>query len=180
MYGAEVEFKKYFDLPIQANWWGNNRLYLATNYTWSNSEVSVEEGDSVRPFGFVEPVAAELFVIDGSALQGQSDHIGNLQIGIEDDTTRTQATLIANYVSERVSARGRPGQPDYIQKPGTSLDLVVRKGFMLGNTEMSLGFSARNLLETEYEEFQERGGSRVDVLRYDPGVSYSFSLSASF
>ncbi len=180
VYGVEVEFKKYFDLPIQANWLGDSRLYLATNYTWSNSEVTVKDGDTVIPAGFVAPVEASLFVTDGSVLQGQSDHIANLQIGIEDPSTRTQATLIANYVSERVSARGRPTQPDYIQKPGTSLDLVLRKGFMLGDKEMTLGFSARNLLDTRYEEFQERGGNRVDVLSYTPGISYSLSISASF
>lgn len=180
VYGAEVEFKKYYDLPIQASWWGDNRLYFATNYTFSQSEVNAEEGDTVQPFGFVEPVDALLFVRDGSVLQGQSEHIANLQVGIEDASTGTQATLIANYVSERVSARGRPGQPDYIDKPGTSLDFVLRKGFNLGDTKVTLGFAARNILETEYQEFQERGGNRVDIYRYDPGVSYSLSLSASF
>ena len=180
VYGAEVEFKKYFDLPIQANWWGDNRLYFATNYTFSQSEVNADEGDTVQPFGFFEPVDALLFVRDGSELQGQSDHIANLQVGVENESTGSQATLIANYVSDRVSARGRPGQPDYIDSPGVSLDFVLRKGFTLGDTKMTLGFAARNLLETEYEEFQERGGNRVNVFRYDQGVSYSLSLSASF
>ena len=180
LYGAEIEAKKYFELPINASWWGDKRLYLAANYTWSSSEVQVEDGDTVHPYGFLTPQDATLFVRDGSQLQGQSDHIGNLQLGIESEATRTQATLIANYVGERISARGRPGQPDYVEKPGTSLDLVLRKGFNLGTTEMSLGFSARNLLETDYREFQEGGGNRVDVYRYEPGVSYTLSLSASF
>ncbi|WP_407352256.1 TonB-dependent receptor domain-containing protein [Luteimonas sp. R10] len=180
LYGAEIEAKKYFDLPIEANWWGDNRLYFSGNYTWSNSEVEVKEGDTVHPYGFAQPVDAALFVRDGSQLQGQSDHIANLQVGIESETTRTQATLIANYVGERITARGRPGQPDYIEKPGTTLDFVLRKGFNLGDTEMSIGFSARNILDTEYQEYQERGGNRADVYRYEPGVSYTLSLSASF
>ena len=180
VYGAEIEFKKYFDPAIDAAWWGENRLYVASNYTWSQSEVNADEGDTVRPYGFPAPVDATLFVRDGSTLQGQSDHIANLQLGIEDEATRTQATLIANYVSERISARGRPGQPDYIDEPGTSLDFVLRKGFTLGGTDMTLGFSARNLLDTDYQEYQERDGNRVDVLRYEQGVSYDVSLSASF
>ena len=45
---------------------------------------------------------------------------------------------------------------------------------------MTLGFSARNLLDTDYKEYQERDGNRVDVLRYEQGVSYDVSLSASF
>ncbi|NZA26608.1 TonB-dependent receptor [Luteimonas sp. SJ-92] len=180
LYGAEIEAKKYFDLPIEANWWGDNRLYFSGNYTWSNSEVEVKEGDTVRPYGFTRPVDAALFVRDGSQLQGQSDHIANLQFGIESETSRTRATLIANYVGERITARGRPGQPDYIEKPGTTLDFVLRKGFDLGGREMAIGFSARNILDTEYQEYQERGGNRADVYRYEPGVSYTLSLSAEF
>ncbi|MFP7722898.1 TonB-dependent receptor domain-containing protein [Lysobacter sp. A3-1-A15] len=180
LFGAEIEIKKYFDPAIDARWWGDSRLYVASNYTWSDSEVNASQGDTVRPYGFPAPVDATLFVRDGSTLQGQSDHIANLQLGIEDEATRTQATLIANYVSERISARGRPGQPDYIDAPGTSLDFVLRRGFTLGGTDMTLGFSARNLLDTDYHEYQERDGNRVDVLRYSPGVSYSVSLSASF
>lgn len=179
LYGAEIEAKKYVALPIEANWWGDKRLYVAANYTWSNSEVNVDEGDTVHPYGFQTPQQARLFVRDGSVLQGQSDHIANLQFGIESESTRTQATLIANYVGERISARGRPGQPDYVENPGASLDLVLRKGFDLGGTEMTLGFSARNLLEADYREYQD-GIERVDVYRYNPGVSYSLSLSASF
>ena len=121
VYGAEVEFKKYFDDVFAADWWGANRMYLATNYTWSQSEVNADEGDTVQPFGYPAPVDARLFVRDGSDMQGQSEHIANLQFGVENESTGLQATLIANHVSERVSARGRPGQPDYMQEPGTTL-----------------------------------------------------------
>ncbi|MFZ7095561.1 TonB-dependent receptor domain-containing protein [Luteimonas dalianensis] len=180
LFGFEAEVKKYLDLPIQANWWGDKRLYLAANYTWSDSEVEVKDGDMVHPYGFTTPQDATLFVRDGSELQGQSNHIGNLQLGIESETSGTQATLIANYVGERVSARGRPGQPDYMENPGTSLDFVLRQDINLGRTGMTLGFSARNLLETDFREYQQAGGNKIDVYRYEPGVSYTLSLSASF
>lgn len=180
LYGAELEVKKYLDLPIQAQWWGDSRLYVGGNYTWSTSTVNVREGDTVHPYGFPSPVDASLFVRDGSALQGQSDHIANLQLGIESVNSGLQATLMANYVSERIASRGRPGQPDYIEKPGTSLDFVLNKRFDLGQTPVTLGFSARNLLETEHREYQQRGDNRVDIYRFNPGVSYSVSLSASF
>lgn len=180
LFGFEAEVKKYLDLPIQANWWGDKRLYLAANYTWSDSEVEVKDGDMVHPYGFTTPQDATLFVRDGSELQGQSNHIGNLQLGIESETSGTQATLIANYVGERVSARGRPGQPDYMENPGTSLDFVLRQDINLGRTGMTLGFSARNLLETDFREYQQADGNKIDVYRYEPGVSYTLSLSASF
>ncbi len=178
LFGFETEVKKYFDLPVQTSWWGDKRLYLAANYTWSDSEVEVKDGDLVHPYGFASPQDATLFVRDGSELQGQSNHIGNLQIGIEAGTT--QATLIANYVGERVSARGRPGQPDYMENPGTSLDFVLRQEFNFGRNPVTLGFSARNLLETDFRQYQQAGGNKVDVYRYEPGVSYTLSLSTSF
>ena len=45
---------------------------------------------------------------------------------------------------------------------------------------MTVGFEARNLLGEEYSEYQEFGGGRADVMRYDLGTSYSFEISASF
>lgn len=178
--GFEFDAKKYFDLPIQAAWWGDKRLYVAGNYTWSDSEVKAGESDTVHPYGYASPIPARLFVRDGSQLQGQSEHIANLQLGIESASSGFQATLVANHVSERILARGRPGQPDYMEKPGTTLDLVVRKGFDLWGRRGTLAFTARNLLETDHEEYQERGGRRVDVYTYEPGVSYSVSLSVDF
>jgi len=181
LYGAEFDAKKYLDLPFEAEWWGEKRLYVAGNYTYAKSEVKVQDGDTVIPLGFNGvPQDARLFVRDGSQLQGQSEHIANLQLGIEDPGTRSQATLVATYVGERISARGRAGQPDIIQKPGTMLDLVIRKGEEIGNAEVTVGLEFRNLLDTEYQEFQELGGGRVDVNRYDLGRSVSLSITASF
>ena len=181
VYGFEVDFKRYFDLPIDARWWGDNKLYLATNYTWSDSEVNADAGDVVQPYGYPGPVPALEFVKDGSRLQGQSEHIANLQVGIESDSSKLKATLIANYVSERISARGRPGQPDYLEDPGTTLDFVVRKGLAdWGMFTPSLSFSARNLLDTKYQEYQESAGNRIDIYTYKPGVSWDVSLTLAF
>lgn len=180
VYGAELEFKKYFDPGFAADWWSGNRLYLATNYTWTQSEVNAGEDDTVQPYGFATPVAARLFVQDGSELQGQSEHIANLQFGVENEDKGLQATLIANYVSERISARGRPGQPAYMEDPGLSLDFVLRKTMRFGDTPVTLGLSARNILDTEYHEYQERAGQKIHLNRYDPGVSWSASISVEF
>ncbi|MFC4728789.1 TonB-dependent receptor domain-containing protein [Coralloluteibacterium thermophilus] len=181
LYGAEVDFRRYFDLPIQADWWGQKRLYVGGNYTYTKSEVKAKAGDVVYPLGFNgQPVDALQFVRVGSAMQGQSQDIANVQIGIEDEASRSQLTLAATYVGERISARGRPGQPDFVQRPGTMLDLIARKGIDFGGTEVTVSFEARNLLGTEYQEYQELGGGRVDINRYDLGRSFSINLSAAF
>lgn len=182
LYGIEADYKKYFDLPFNLSWIGSeNRLFVAANYTWSQSEVSVSEDDVVFPLaGGGQPRPAAELVRDGSQLQGQSEHLANFQIGVEDSASRSQAALLVTYAGPRISARGRPGQPDFIQKPGALLDFVARKAFSMGTTELTFGFEARNLLGTEYQEFQELGGGRVDLNRYDLGTTYSFNLSASF
>ena len=86
---------------------------------------------------------ASLFIRDGARLQGQSDQIGNLQLGLESADASSQATLIVNYVSERISARGLPGQPDYMQRPGTTVDFNLRKGLSWSGYRGEIGFAAR-------------------------------------
>jgi len=188
VHGLELDFRKYFASP--AAWTGDSRLFLAANYTWSDSEVQVEEGDVAYTLaGNGRPQAASELVLDGSRLQGQSEHLANLQLGIENPATRSQATLLVGYASERINARGINGytpdgivvvQPDYMQDPGTTVDLVLKKGLRLWDTDVTLGFEARNLLGEEYSEYQAFGGGRADVMRYDLGTSYSFEISASF
>jgi TonB-dependent receptor len=181
LYGAEFELKKYFDLTIQSAWWGGNRLFAATNYTYAKSEVQVSAGDVVYPLsGNGVPRAASDYIRDGAALQGQSKNLANVQLGIENDARRTQVTLLATYVGKRISARGRPGQPDIVQDPGTIVDLVVRQGFSAFEHDFTFGVEARNLFREDFEEFQELGGGRVDVNRYKLGTSFSLSLTAEF
>ena len=179
--GAEIELKKYFEFPSAGlDFVANKRWLMSGNYTYSNSEVRVGEGDMVitqNSLGVAQP--ASFYVVDGSRLQGQSDHVANLQLGWEDDTARSQATLIVNYVSERTSARGRPGEPDLVQDPGVFLDFVYRKDFEVMGRELGLGIELRNLLRTDYDEYQELG-QKVRVNNYDLGASASVSLTARF
>lgn len=177
--GLELDYRKYFAadmLGLQGGRW-----VLGVNYTWSTSEVNVGPDDMAYPLaGGGQPRPAAELVRDGSPMQGQSDHLANVQFGWENPDSGSQAILLASYGSERISARGRPGQPDFMFKPGTQLDLVVRKGMAWGSTRFSLGLEARNLLRTEYHEYQKLGGGQVDLNRYDPGTSISISLSANF
>ena len=175
--GVEMDLRMHFG----EQWLPGGRLFLGANYTWSDSEVSVGADDLVYPLaGSGAPRPAAELIRDGSRMQGQSEHLANVQFGYENPDTGSQALLLANYASERISARGRPGQPDFLQDPGTMLDLVLRKQLAWGGTAFTLGFEARNLLGTEYKEYQELNGSRIDLNRYELGTSYSLSLSVKF
>lgn len=181
LYGFETEVKKYFDSPFTWEFLGDSRLFLSANYTYTQTEVNVDDDDVVFPLaGGGAPRPASELVRDGSQLQGQSEHLANIQFGLEDVTTGSQAILLVNHAGERISARGRPGQPDLIQDPGTTVDLVLRRGFEAWGQDLSVSFAARNLFGEDYEEFQELGGGRVDINRYDLGTSFSLSITANF
>lgn len=181
LYGAEIEVKKVFEPISDMAWFASKRWLIQANYTYANSEVQVDAGDVVYPLaggGASRP--ATDYVTDGDKMQGQSDHMANLQFGFEDDTAQSQATILVTYVSDRISARGRPGQPDLVQRPGTMVDFTYRREFSAWEHDFTFGFKARNLLDEEFQEFQELGAGRVDNLRYGLGRSFSVSLSTTF
>ncbi|MFA7261696.1 MAG: TonB-dependent receptor [Caulobacter sp.] len=180
LYGVELDVKKYFEFFSDTPWFDTKRWLVAANYTYSKSELKVETGDTVIPPGTGFPQAATQWVTDGDPMQGQSEHLANVQFGYEDDTAQQQATVLVTYVSERISNRGRSGFPDVIQDPGVIIDFTFRQGFTAWEREFEFGFEARNLLDEDYEEFQELGGGRVDINRYDLGRSFSVSLTGRF
>ncbi len=182
LFGAEAEVRTVFVEPFPDMFFlGGKDIFLQSNYTWSDSEVQVKTGDVVFPLsGAGLPEPATNYIIDGSRLQGQSEHVFNVQLGWEDPIASSQGTLILTYVSERSSARGRPGEPDFLQEPGTMLDFVYRKDFDAYGRPLSLTFKAQNLLDEDYLEHQEFGGGEVIINQYKLGVAYSIGLSTKF
>lgn len=178
--GAEFEAKKYFEFGSDWDFIANKRWLVQGNYTFTDSEVQVDADDmvfSTQGLGVAQP--ASFFIVDGSRLQGQSEHLANLQLGWEDDTARSQATLIVNYASERSSARGLPGEPDLIQDPGVLLDFVYRKDFDMWGRELGFSVELRNLLGADFDEYQELG-NKIRINNYDLGSSAQVSLTARF
>ena len=181
LYGLELESQKYFFLSdmTERAFFASRRLVLIGNYTWSKSEISVKDGDTTDVFGTVTQPASNFFR-DGAPLTGQSEHLVNLQIGLEDEDALSQQTLLISYASDRVTSRGAAGLTDIYESPGISVDFVARQGFQFLGKGMEFKFEARNLLGREYSEYQERGPNRIYFNRYDRGVKFSASISASF
>ena len=59
------------------------------------------------------------------------------------------------------------------------LDLVYRKDFTAMGRDLGLAVEARNLLGTEFDEYQELG-NKIRINQYDLGSSLSVSLTARF
>lgn len=182
LYGAEFEVQKYFDLSdFKGDFWASRRFVAIANYTYSKSELQVSAGDTVAVFAATSTKATDYFT-DGSPLTGQSDHVVNLQLGLEDTERLSQQTLLINYASKRVTSRGlvNSGQPDVEAYPGTRIDFVARQGLDLWGREIELKFEARNLTGVGYEEYQKAGKNRIDVNTYDVGRFFSIGASAKF
>jgi TonB-dependent receptor len=180
LFGGEIEVQKYFALDkiSDAPFWQSRRLVLIGNYTYTQSEIRVGAGDTTIING-VTLNAADFF-FDGSPLTGQSDHLVNFQIGLEDQDKLSQQTILVTYASPRVTSRGPSGQPDIREKPGISVDFVARQGINLLNKEIELKFEARNLTGRKYQEVQENGDNRVFLNRYKLGRTFSLSASLKF
>lgn len=186
LYGGEIEVQKYVPLDSIGDgdgFFSTRRLVLIGNYTYSKSKIKVGAGDTVTdPFGNVS-LASTLFD-NGDPLTGQSEHLANIQIGLEDTDNLSQQTLLFTYASKRVTNRGPiqglAQQPDIVEKPGIRLDFVARQGFEMFGTDMEMKFEARNLTGQKYEEFQQAGANRIDVNTYDLGTSFSLGLEVKF
>lgn len=178
LYGAEAEFRAMFEVDFIPN----ASLFVGANYTYTYSEVSAD-GMVASPNSptALNLLPGSLFIEDGSPLQGTPEHIANLQFGIE--TNSSELTFLVGYVSERILIRGTPsglGVPTVFEDPGVNLDVVFRQSFNIGNSEIVLGASGRNLLNTEYNEYQRTALGSTPYNRYDRGASFSLSLTAKY
>lgn len=180
LYGAELELQKYFNLAdwASAPFFETRRLAVIANYTYTKSDVKVGADDTTVINGSVQ--AASGFFRDGTPLTGQSDHIVNLQFGLEDTEKLSQQTLLLTYASPRVTTRGPFGQPDVEERPGFRLDFVARQAVNLWGLDTEFKFEARNITGRKYIESQRANGNEIFYNLYDVGTTLSASLTANF
>ncbi len=181
LYGAELELLKFFPLDelFDATFFGSRRAVVIGNYTYTDSTINVDASDTVAVFGTAIQPASNFFR-DGSQLTGQSNHLVNLQLGLESAGVLSQQTLLLSYASDRVTSRGAAGLPDIYESPGLRVDVVLRQGLTFLQQEFEAKLEARNILGRGYKEFQERGGNIVYFNKYDVGSSFVASLTVNF
>ena len=169
--------QKYFDLG-----WDERRIVLIGNYTFTKSRLKVAADDTVAVFAASSGIATDYFR-DGAPLTGQSDHLVNLQLGLEADDHLSQQTILVTYASDRVVSRGlngTPPQPDVIERPGLRIDFVAREGFELFGQTLEAKLEVRNILGRKHEEFQQAGANRIEINSYPVGRTVAVSLAVDF
>ncbi|MGB3456840.1 MAG: TonB-dependent receptor [Litorimonas sp.] len=193
LYGVEVEFERKFAIPddfgFANNFLGGQDFVVRANYTYTDSSVSADGTvqivpPSVDPSAGVDPVvlqAAGLYT-DGRNLQGQSDHLANLQIGIENYDSGWDAFLLLNYTSKRIRAveDRSNGLPSIDEELPVSLDFVLNVPFEVRGGDYEIGFKIQNILNDDYEAFQELGDTRIITDDYQIGTTVAASLKRRF
>jgi TonB-dependent receptor len=115
-FGVEFEARK--TLGFIGDWFDGlswtDRFYVAGNLSWIESEISIRPEDR------------GILTETSRPLQGQSPLIGNIQLGYTDDDRGIDATLLFNYVGERITEVGVLGAPDKKEQPTGVLDFVFR------------------------------------------------------
>ena len=177
--GFEIEYERLFDsLLPNLNWAKTKEFLIKMNFTQTESEV-VYAADDVYINSQGAPVPASNLFLNGrdTRLQGQSDQIANLQFGYDDLQNGSSATLIINYVSDRVRARGIDVLPDVIEEPPLLVDFVYSRDISFSNNDMSISLELRNLLD---EEYYAAMANTAIYDQYDLGRSISIGFKFNF
>jgi len=192
--GVEVELNRRF--TVSDGFLGLGDLFsageflIAMNYTFTDSSIKVDAGDEVirtTPNG-IDPLtrpAEAVGLVDGRALQGQADHILNVQFAYEVPSTQTQVALLYNFTSERIRELGRlvgnQNLPPVLARDPASLDLRYTQGFELFGQPLRAAFSARNILGDDFRATQQGPeGDKVLIDTFEVGRSLSLSIEARF
>ncbi|MFL2753464.1 MAG: TonB-dependent receptor plug domain-containing protein [Gammaproteobacteria bacterium] len=172
--GFEIEYEQIFEAIMDSS----NDLIVKFNYTDTESEVIVNPGDTyINTLG--TSVNAQNLLANGrdTRLQGQSDTIANFQLGLDNLQDQSEATLIFNYVSDRVRARGIDVLPDIVEEPPLLVDFTYSRVLDYPNYDLKLSLELRNLLDEEY--FASMNNIAI-YDQYDLGQSASLGFKVSF
>jgi TonB-dependent receptor len=165
VYGAEFEFRQ----KLEGLW------RPLKNFTFGLNLTVVESSVEISPS---ELRVARLYKADAPAtraLAGQSNHLVNGDLSYSNPRTRTSASIYYNLFGERLALVSPPGTPDIFEQPSAELDFIVSQKFA---ERWKVGFSAKNLLNSEDRATQTFRG--VDYVRYERPRGRSYSLSFGY
>lgn len=193
-FGAELELRKSIfekeidteDATLKNNLSvGFNAAYMMTNQDLDGEKVLAESTEVGSPISFI-PTYSE------TEISGASNFVANADVSYFKEFSENkslQVTVAANYFSDRIFALGSVGKGNLIEKGITTIDFIIKTQL---TENISLGLSAKNLLNPTIERFQEAvdGTTNPDlvdfqqedvtVLSYKKGYDLKLSLAYKF
>ncbi|MFC7050293.1 TonB-dependent receptor domain-containing protein [Emcibacter nanhaiensis] len=164
LYGVEIEAN--INIPLaetfEGEFWQNRLFYVKANGTYINSEVNIAPEDLNVLTNAVRP------------MQGQSEWLGNLQLGWDGEDDRL--TILVNYTGERIASVGTYSLPDLVEDATVFVDLVYKRDIEIGGGEMELSFKVENILDEDYQVTQ--AGFLAES--YNIGTTFSVGVSHTF
>jgi outer membrane receptor protein involved in Fe transport len=160
LYGIELDGSYLLDglsgiSPIFSN------VYITGNLSLIESEVEVR------------PENVGVATNPKRELQGQSPWVANLGLGYSNISQGLDAILLFNMFGERITEAGINQVPDAEEEARALLDFNLKKIFY---NDWTVGFKARNLLDSKFEVTQ---GTEIQR-GYRSGREFSVSLSYEF
>ncbi|MCK8520900.1 TonB-dependent receptor [Aquimarina sp. D1M17] len=190
--GAELELRKtLFDNEVdKIDYSLKNSLTAGLNvaYMTTTQELDGEKVLEDTGLGFI-PTYTD------TGISGASDLVANADVSFYNDFSEhrnIRLTLTANYFSDRIFAIGNFGKGNIIEKGVPTVDFIAKAQL---TENITLGLSARNLLNPDIERFQEAvdGDTNDDpslnlnfqqrditVLSYKKGYDLRFSFAYKF
>lgn len=158
LYGLELAYSQKFDW-LPAPW---NGLLLGANATFSRSDASIEGFDAASGRTLERDID----------LPNQSDTVGNLMLGWENDklSLRLSANYKSDYLFEVASVGDR--QHDLHVDSQTFVDFSAR--YFL-TKELQLSFEAQNLTDEHYYVYTGRRSYNAQYEEYGP--TYTLGLT---
>lgn len=177
VFGLEAEIRK--DIYDS----GKTRLYTFMNGTYLNTEMDLD-GEKVRRenFGIGESNYTTSFLKDKDKLQGASEFLANVNLGVEQkfgNKNTADFVVSYSYISDNIYAIGFQSRGNMVDKAFSTLDTTLK--FKLGN---GLGFSltGRNLLNPYFTRVQDNTESGKELIskKYKRGAGVGASVSYEF
>lgn len=177
VFGLEAEVRK--DIYDS----GKTRLYTFLNGTYLNTKMELD-GEKVRRenAGIGESQYTTDFLKDSDKLQGASEFLANVNLGIEQkwgDKNLMDFVVSYSYISDNIYSIGFQSRGNMVDKAFSTLDATLK--FKLGNG-IGFSFTGRNLLNPTFTRYQDNTvtGKELVSKRYKRGAGVGASISYEF
>ena len=169
VYGAEFEMRKdIFNFDEDAA----NRLSAGLNASYMQTHQDLDS-EKVRE----ETNYNTNLTDDTSGFTGASDLLLNADVSYNKDLkndANIMATVAYSFASDRLYALGVETKGNLVDKSVGNLDFILKTKL---NKNLSIDFTARNILNPAIERVQENATGDITVLSYKRGAFFKLGLS---